>query len=156
MQAMGLVSNVLVAFKIGQPAWTRNRDSSGSYAPASAACSPRVIGIGDYKQNAEALATRLGLGSRVIFQGRISGERLRPVLTRFAVGLAPNLASHAIHLMLLAKLLEYVACGIPVVAARLQRRRACTDWAPEDRFRNVLVHSLGGYHVPTGRSYDGS
>jgi glycosyltransferase involved in cell wall biosynthesis len=92
----------------------------------------RVIGIGDYKQNAEDLATRFGLASRVIFQGRIPVERLCPVLTQFAVGLVPNLASDATHLMLPAKLLEYVACGIPVIAARL---RTIEHYFPDDSLR---------------------
>ncbi|HJU09242.1 MAG TPA: glycosyltransferase family 4 protein [Candidatus Binataceae bacterium] len=91
-----------------------------------------IIGHGDYKQPAEALAARLGLESRVIFNDRIPVERLRPVLSQASAGLVPNLPSSATHLMLPAKLLEYAMSGLPIITARL---RTIEHYFPNDAVR---------------------
>jgi glycosyltransferase involved in cell wall biosynthesis len=80
----------------------------------------RIIGQGDYLTEARQLAIALALDGRVSFEGMIPLEQLPAVLRTAAVGLVPNLASAATHLMLPVKLLEYGTLGIPVAAARLK------------------------------------
>ena len=80
----------------------------------------RVLGIGDYLNETRAHAARLGLIDRVCFEDRVPIERLASVLEQASVGLVPNDASCATHLMLPVKLLEYATLGIPIIAARLR------------------------------------
>lgn len=82
-----------------------------------------VVGIGDYEQEAQALAARLRLDGRVTFEQRVAIERLPPLLRQASIGLVPNQASSASDLMLPVKLLEYAALGIPTIAARLRTIR---------------------------------
>ncbi|MGC1679717.1 MAG: glycosyltransferase family 4 protein [Candidatus Binataceae bacterium] len=79
-----------------------------------------LIGSGDYLPDAKALATRLGLDDRVQFLPPVPLEQLPSTLSGASIGLVPNHASSATHLMLPVKLLEYAALGIPVVASRLR------------------------------------
>jgi glycosyltransferase involved in cell wall biosynthesis len=78
-----------------------------------------VIGEGDFLPAVQELAKRSGLERHVTFTPPMAVEQLPPALTRAAVGIVPNRASRATHLMLPAKLLEYATLGIPVIAARL-------------------------------------
>lgn len=80
----------------------------------------RIAGAGDYLPSLRALAHALGLEGRVEFVGRVPLDELPAVLRGAAVGLVPNRASSATHLMLPVKLLEYATLGIPVIAARLR------------------------------------
>jgi glycosyltransferase involved in cell wall biosynthesis len=80
----------------------------------------QVFGIGDYVQSARALAASLNLDGQVRFENRVPVEKLPPLLKQAQAGLVPNLANSATHLMLPAKLLEYAALGIPVIAPRLR------------------------------------
>jgi glycosyltransferase involved in cell wall biosynthesis len=79
-----------------------------------------VIGSGDYLAEAKAMVIRLGLEPRVRFLPPVPLEHLPQVLCHADLGLVPNRASSATHLMLPVKMLEYAALGIPVVAARLR------------------------------------
>lgn len=79
-----------------------------------------LIGSGDYLPDARTLATRLGLDDRVQFLPPVPLEQLPSMLSGASIGLVPNHASSATHLMLPVKLLEYAALGIPIVAARLR------------------------------------
>ena len=78
-----------------------------------------VLGSGDYLPEYKSLASRLDLARNVHFHPPVPLEQLPALLRRATVGLIPNRASSATHLMLPVKLLEYAALGIPVVAARL-------------------------------------
>ena len=78
-----------------------------------------VLGSGDLLERAKSLAINLGLEQRVIFLDFIPVAELPAVLSQAAVGLVPNRASAATHLMLPVKLLEYAMFRIPVIAARL-------------------------------------
>jgi glycosyltransferase involved in cell wall biosynthesis len=80
----------------------------------------RVIGAGDYMLEVQNLVQALRLESYVSFEGVVPLEALPPILKQASVGLVPNLASGATHLMLPVKLLEYATLGIPVIAARLR------------------------------------
>lgn len=80
-----------------------------------------IIGEGDDLDRAHAAADELGLRDRVSFSDRYLP--IREVLDLAAAsdcGVIPNLPSALNDLTLSSKLLEYVALGIPVVAARLR------------------------------------
>jgi glycosyltransferase involved in cell wall biosynthesis len=79
-----------------------------------------AIGAGDYLEECKSLAARLELTDTVRFHAPVALEQLPELLRPAALGLVPNRASSATHLMLPVKLLEYAALGVPVVAARLQ------------------------------------
>jgi glycosyltransferase involved in cell wall biosynthesis len=80
----------------------------------------RVIGGGDYLEEARQLARNLDLGCRVEFLASVAIGQLPWLLQDADVGIVPNHASSATHLMLPVKLLEYATLEIPIVAARLQ------------------------------------
>jgi glycosyltransferase involved in cell wall biosynthesis len=80
----------------------------------------RVIGGGDYLEQARELTSRLKVSAHVWFQGMTPIEELPRLLREATIGLVPNHASSATHLMLPVKLMEYAALGIPVVASRLR------------------------------------
>ena len=80
----------------------------------------RVIGGGDYLEQARTLASRLNISDHVGFQGMAPIEELPWLLRDAMIGIVPNHASSATHLMLPVKLMEYAALGIPVVASRLR------------------------------------
>lgn len=79
-----------------------------------------VLGSGDYLAECKSLASRLSLGARVSFHPPVPLEQLPAALQQATVGVIPNRASGATHLMLPVKLLEYTTLGIPVIASRLQ------------------------------------
>ena len=79
-----------------------------------------VVGAGDYLNHCKVLAAKLDLQEMVQFLPPVPLEELPEVLRHASLGLIPNRASSATHLMLPVKLLEYVTIGIPVVAARLR------------------------------------
>ncbi len=79
-----------------------------------------VIGTGDYLEEARRLAARLCLGQCVTFLPPVAVERLPTTLAGVDVGLVPNRATSATHLMLPVKLLDYAAMGIPTITARLR------------------------------------
>jgi glycosyltransferase involved in cell wall biosynthesis len=78
-----------------------------------------VLGVGDGLESVKSLAITLGLDEIVTFASVVPVGDLPEVLSQAAVGLVPNRASPATHLMLPGKLLEYAMFGIPVIAARL-------------------------------------
>jgi glycosyltransferase involved in cell wall biosynthesis len=79
----------------------------------------RVIGSGDYLDNIKALSRRLNVECAVSFEEPVPVEELPAKLAGSTVGLVPNHASSATHLMLPVKLLEFATLGMPVIAARL-------------------------------------
>jgi glycosyltransferase involved in cell wall biosynthesis len=79
-----------------------------------------VLGMGDHLESVKALAAELKLEQIVTFANVVPTGELPRVLSQAAVGLVPNRASAATHLMLPVKLLEYAMFGIPIVAPRLK------------------------------------
>ncbi len=79
-----------------------------------------VIGAGDYLAEAQCLVETLELERMVDFIPPVPVERLPEILAGGMVGIVPNRACSATHLMLPVKLLEYATLGIPVIAARLR------------------------------------
>lgn len=80
----------------------------------------KVIGDGDHLAQLRAAAGQLELGSAVTFCPPMPIDLLPGELVGASVGLVPNHASPATHLMLPVKLLEYARLGIPVLSARLR------------------------------------
>lgn len=91
-----------------------------------------VIGGGDYLDEAKRMALDLGLHDTVAFEPPVAIERLPAILAQADLGLVPNRATSATHLMLPVKLLEYATLGIPVTAARL---RTISHYFSEDAVR---------------------
>jgi glycosyltransferase involved in cell wall biosynthesis len=79
-----------------------------------------VVGGGDYLSDVRSLAKELGVERLVEFITPVPVEALPGIIRRGSVGLVPNHASPATHLMLPVKLLEYAALGMPVIASRLR------------------------------------
>lgn len=79
-----------------------------------------VIGTGDYLETVKQLVLRKQLDRCVSFIDQVPVQKLPQLLTKADVGLVPNRASNATHLMLPVKLLDYTALGIPAIAARLR------------------------------------
>lgn len=94
----------------------------------------RVIGGGEYMDEAQILAARLAVSRHVIFEGPLPNEEVPRALAGAAIGLVPNHDSSAAHLMLPVKLLEYAALGIPVITSRL---RTVEHYFPENAVRMV-------------------
>lgn len=92
----------------------------------------KIIGAGDYLNELKALSRNLGVESAVSFEPPVPIQELAAKLGSANVGLVPNHASSATHLMLPVKLLEYVALGIPVICARL---RTVEHYFSEDSVR---------------------
>jgi glycosyltransferase involved in cell wall biosynthesis len=80
----------------------------------------RILGVGDYLDQLKSLSTELGLESKVSFEPPVAIDQLPKIISEADVGLIPNHATEATHLMLPVKLLEYAALGIPVIGARLR------------------------------------
>ena len=79
-----------------------------------------VLGSGDYLPEYKRLAAQLQLDDCVSFRPPVPLEQLPAIMCQAAIGMIPNRASSATHLMLPVKLLEYMTLGIPVIAARLR------------------------------------
>jgi len=80
----------------------------------------RVIGAGDYLNELKTLSRKLRVESAISFENPVPIQELAAKISGANVGLVPNHASSATHLMLPVKLLEYATLGIPVVCARLR------------------------------------
>jgi glycosyltransferase involved in cell wall biosynthesis len=80
----------------------------------------RVIGAGDHLNEVKELSRSLGVESAVSFEPPVPIQDLAAKIGEAHVGLVPNHASSATHLMLPVKLLEYATLGIPVICARLR------------------------------------
>lgn len=79
-----------------------------------------VIGKGDHLAKVRGLAAQMKLEDRVQFAAPVPIEQLPAMLIQADVGLVPNPANAATHLMLPVKLMEYATLGIPIVAPRLR------------------------------------
>lgn len=78
-----------------------------------------LLGDGEYRPELEAMVDRLHLTDVVeISPGMLDVSQLQPYLEAADVGVVPNRSSVFTDDLLPTKLLEYVAVGIPVVAAR--------------------------------------
>jgi glycosyltransferase involved in cell wall biosynthesis len=79
-----------------------------------------VVGMGDYLDTAKQMVSDRKLENWIEFRDAVPNEELPRLLAEADVGLAPNRASNATHLMLPVKLLDFTAMGIPAITARLR------------------------------------
>jgi glycosyltransferase involved in cell wall biosynthesis len=78
-----------------------------------------VAGDGPLRGELERSLAQSGLGSRVIFTGSVPHEQIPAIIRQFDLALAPySRPEHSFYFSPL-KLFEYMACGVPVVAADL-------------------------------------
>jgi glycosyltransferase involved in cell wall biosynthesis len=79
----------------------------------------QLLGDGDIRPELERLTHALGVESFVtLSDGMLETEAVVPVIESASVGVVPNLSNVFTDGLLPTKLLEYVAVGVPVVAAR--------------------------------------
>ena len=78
-----------------------------------------LLGDGDARSELLAAVTELGLTDHVtISDGMVAAEELPEAISRASVGVVPNRSNVFTEGILPTKLLEYVAVGVPVIAAR--------------------------------------
>jgi glycosyltransferase involved in cell wall biosynthesis len=92
----------------------------------------RIIGPGEHRRSLQQRAAQLNLDNITRFEDGVPLEALADALRGASVGLVPNQATAATHLMLPVKLLEYASLGIPVVTSSL---RTIRHYFPEDAVR---------------------
>ena len=79
-----------------------------------------LFGDGDLRDALEAQVARLGLGSRVLFAGRVERDRIPGLFAAADLFLLPSVHDHAGNVDGLPNtLLEALATGLPVVASRV-------------------------------------
>jgi glycosyltransferase involved in cell wall biosynthesis len=81
-----------------------------------------IIGNGEYRPALERLAARCDLRDIVTFRDRVPFEELAPLLAAADVGIVPMWAPFVPN-----KLMEYLALGLPVIAADWPSLRLCFD-----------------------------
>jgi glycosyltransferase involved in cell wall biosynthesis len=116
-----------------------------------------VIGAGEYLETIRQLVVQKQLERCVSFIDLVRINELPRLLAEADVGLSPNRASRASHLMLPVKLLDYMALGIPTIASRL---RTIEHYFSERDVRFVEPGNVGEmaaaieelYHDPARRA----
>jgi glycosyltransferase involved in cell wall biosynthesis len=107
----------------------------------------RVIGAGEFLPRLRELAEQVGVDDVVDFHGYAPLEQVPALLADATVGVAAVEADEFTDLILPTKLMEYVAIGLPAVAARTRAVEAYFDESmvaffrpgdPEDLARAVL------------------
>lgn len=97
-----------------------------------------IVGDGPLRATLEEKLDQLGLRSRVVFTGAIPHGEIPGLIRLFDVALAPYPpVNHAFYFSPL-KLFEYMACGVPVVAANA------------GQIAEVLEHGVSGLLHPPG------
>ena len=95
-----------------------------------------LFGDGDLRGALEAQVARLGLGTRVLFAGRVERDRLPALFAAADLFLLPSVHDHAGNVDGLPNtLLEALATGLPIVASRV----AGVPTVIEDGVEGLLV-----------------
>jgi glycosyltransferase involved in cell wall biosynthesis len=81
------------------------------------------VGAGDCFDEMRALACELGLDDHVTFTGRIPDDELLAYLSTADVALSPDPHSALNDVSTMNKVLEYMACGLPIVSFELREAR---------------------------------
>ncbi len=81
------------------------------------------VGSGDCFDEMCALASELGLDDHVTFTGRIPDDELLACLATADVALSPDPYNPLNDVSTMNKILEYMACGLPIVSFELQEAR---------------------------------
>ncbi|MDQ7909620.1 glycosyltransferase family 4 protein [Phytohabitans sp. ZYX-F-186] len=89
-----------------------------------------VAGDGETLDELKELAVARGVADRVEFTGWLGGDEVDALLQTATVGVQPDLPTRMNHLSTMAKSVEYVSRGVPVVAVDLvETRRTAGDAA---------------------------
>ncbi|BCB87356.1 glycosyltransferase family 4 protein [Phytohabitans suffuscus] len=89
-----------------------------------------IAGDGETLQELKDLAVARGVADRVEFTGWLGGDEVDALLQTATVGVQPDLPTRMNHLSTMAKSVEYVSRGVPVVAVDLvETRRTAGDAA---------------------------
>lgn len=81
------------------------------------------VGSGDCFDEMRALASELGLDDHVTLTGRIPDDELLACLATADVGLSPDPCNPLNDVSTMNKVLEYMACGLPIVSFELREAR---------------------------------
>jgi glycosyltransferase involved in cell wall biosynthesis len=87
------------------------------------------VGGGDRFDQMRALASELGLDDRVTFTGRIPDDELLACLSTADVALSPDPHNPLNDVSTMNKVMEYMACGLPIVSFELREARVSADEA---------------------------
>jgi len=77
----------------------------------------RVVGTGEERQPAEALAMRLGLAERVVFLGQQPSTAMPDVVREFDLLVGPSLTAPTWKEQFGRMLVEAMSCGVPVIGS---------------------------------------
>jgi glycosyltransferase involved in cell wall biosynthesis len=81
------------------------------------------VGAGDCFEEMRALASTLGLDDDVTFTGRIPDDQLLSYLSTADLGLSPDPHNPLNDVSTMNKVMEYMACGLPIVSFDLREAR---------------------------------
>jgi glycosyltransferase involved in cell wall biosynthesis len=99
------------------------------------------VGSGDCFDEMRALASRLGLDEHVTFTGRIPDAELLAYLSTADVALSPDPHNPLNDVSTMNKVLEYMACGLPIVSFELREARVSAG----DAARYVECNDTGAF-----------
>ena len=88
-----------------------------------------IAGDGDSLPELRNLTTELGLDDVVYFAGWLGGEEVDALLASGTIGIQPDQADPMSNVSTMAKTVEYVARGLPVVAVDLLETRRTAEGA---------------------------
>ncbi|MFI5845070.1 glycosyltransferase family 4 protein [Catenuloplanes sp. NPDC051500] len=88
-----------------------------------------IAGDGDSLPELRALATDLGLDDVVYFAGWLGGDEVDALLASGTIGIQPDQPDPLSNVSTMAKTVEYLARGLPVVAADLLETRRTAEGA---------------------------
>lgn len=108
------------------------------------------VGGGDCFDQMRALASELGLDDYVTFTGRIPDEELLACLSTADVGLSPDPYNPLNDVSTMNKVLEYMACGLPMVSFELQEARVSAG----DAARYVECNDTDAFAAATSALLD--
>src|SRR5947209_8393069 len=77
----------------------------------------RVVGTGEARAEAEALAERLGIAQRVVFMGQQPSTAMPAIMRQFDVLVGPSLTTPRWKEQFGRMLVEAMACGVPVIGS---------------------------------------
>jgi glycosyltransferase involved in cell wall biosynthesis len=115
-----------------------------------------LMGFGDCLEDLRSLTTRLGLDDHVHFTGRVDLPEIRRELCTASIGLSPDPRSPFNDVSTMNKTLEYMACGLPVVAYDLRETRVSAGpaawYAPGDDVESFAKTALALIDEPEARA----
>lgn len=97
-----------------------------AFALLDTACTLRIVGFGDRREELEALTTELGIDDRVTFEGPVDREEIPTILQSAALTWVPLKTAYSLDYARPTKLLETMAAGTPYVASRVSEIEAVT------------------------------